>query len=320
VSDPDRRYDPPGIPDGWFAVAWSKDLPEGGVERVHCFGEDLVLFRTRTGDVRVLDAYCPHLGAHLAEGGRVMGESIRCPFHGWQYDGDGNCVAIPYCKRIPRAARVRSWPTAERNEMILVWHHAQGKPPSWEVPAMPEFSDPDWTEPRHFDLKVEVHMQEMAENNCDPAHFQFVHGNMAIPESQISYGDDGRYMRIVSGNEVETPAGIFNMALERESWGLGVTSVRMTGIGDAGLMMFSSTSPVDRRNTWSRWAFSVSRNMADVAGEEFIDSMSKGVLQDMRIWQNKVYRPEPVLCEADVYLAEFRRWTKQFYSDPASAD
>ena len=63
--------------------------------------------------------------------------------------------------------------------MIFVWHHAEGKPPSWEVPEMPEIGDPDWTEPRTFELEVPVHMQDMAENNCDPVHFQFVHGNVA---------------------------------------------------------------------------------------------------------------------------------------------
>ena len=54
----------------------------------------------------------------------------------------------------------------------------------------------------------------------------------------------------------------------------------------------------------------------DVAGEEFINGMSSGVIQDVRIWENKIHRARPVLCEADDYLAEFRKWTKQFYSAP----
>jgi len=54
-----------------------------------------------------------------------------------------------------------------------------------------------------------------------------------------------------------------------------------------------------------------------VAGEEFIQNMSSGVLDDLRIWENKIHRAQPVLCEADTYLADFRRWTKQFYSEPA---
>ena len=81
--------------------------------------------------------------------------------------------------------------------------------------------------------------------------------------------------------------------------------------------MYSSTSPVDRSHTHSRWLFTVTKNLADVAGEEFIQDLSAGVQQDLRIWENKVHRASPVLCEADTYLAEFRKWARQFYSDPS---
>lgn len=91
------------IPNGWFAVAWSKDLAAGEVRRLRSFDNEMVLFRTRSGRVCLLDAYCAHLGAHLAEGGRVVDESVRCPFHAWQYDGSGKCVHIfPMRRRFPR--------------------------------------------------------------------------------------------------------------------------------------------------------------------------------------------------------------------------
>jgi nitrite reductase/ring-hydroxylating ferredoxin subunit len=307
-------YRPPGYPNGWFAVAWSSDVREGEVKRAHYFGRELVIFRTRSGVARVLDAYCPHLGAHLAEGGRVVGENVRCPFHGWQYDGDGRCVAIPYCQKIPAKARVHAWKTVEVNGMILVWHHAEGKEPDWEVPQMPELVDPEWTEPRQFILDVPVHMQEMAENNCDPVHFQFVHGMVHPGESRMSYGEDGRFFRINTTNVRETPNGPIPVDLERDTWGLGVTAVRLKGFPGAGLLFFSSTSPVDRGRTHSRWNLTTTRNMADLAGEDFIAGMTTGVLQDMQIWKNKRFNHEPVFCEADEFLVEFRKWTKQFYS------
>lgn len=309
-----------GIPNGWFAVAWSKDLVDGEVKRARYFGQELVLFRTRAGTIHVLDAYCPHLGAHLGEGGRVVGETIRCPFHGWQYDGNGRCVAIPYYKdgTPPVAARLRSWPVAEQNRMIFVWHHAEGLPPSWEVPAMPEIGDSAWTEPRFFDLEVPVHMQDMAENNCDPIHFHFVHGNAHVPEQEVSYGTDGRFMHVTGNHEVVMSSGAYQIKLDRDCWGLGLAAVRMNGIPDAGLLMYSSTSPIDTHNTYSRWLFTVSKNLADLAGEEFIQGLSTGVLEDMRIWKHKIHRANPVLCPADTFLAEFRKWVRQFYSAPSS--
>ena len=76
------------------------------------------LYRGEDGDAHVLDAHCPHLGAHLAVGGKVEGECLRCPFHGWLFEGDdGRCVEIPYGEgeRIPAKARARAYPIVERN-------------------------------------------------------------------------------------------------------------------------------------------------------------------------------------------------------------
>src|SRR4051794_6334760 len=105
------------IPNGWFVVATSDELSAGEVRSLHYFGRDLVLFRTEGGEPRLTDAYCAHLGAHLGVGGKVEGECLRCPFHGWAYDGaSGHCVDIPYGggERIPAKARVRPYPTVER--------------------------------------------------------------------------------------------------------------------------------------------------------------------------------------------------------------
>lgn len=305
----------PGIPNGWYAVAWSSDLGPGEVRRIYYFEEEMVLFRTRTGQARVLSAFCPHLGAHLAEGGRVVGESVRCPFHAWQYDGQsGKCVEIPYCERIPNNARVRAWEVSERNGMIFVWHHAEQKPSDWEVPEIAQLSDPEWSEPRTFEIEVPIHMQDMAENNLDPVHFQVVHSSLRVPETKIEFAEDGRFMHAVSYSEQETPHGTFKMELLRDSWCLGMSSVESSGIPGAGLYMFSSTSPIDRHNSVSRWTMTATQNMVDTAGEEWFNGITTGVNDDLRIWGNKIHRQTPVLCEADQLLGEFRRWVRQFYS------
>jgi len=226
-------------------------------------------------------------------------------------------VEIPYCDSIPPAARARAWHVVERNHMILVWRHAEDKPPQWQIPALPEFDDPAWAEPRTFELEVPVHMQDMSENNCDPVHFHFVHGMTDMPtDSQLHEGKDGRFFRIADEARRDTPFGTFDTVVELVTWHLGISSVRTRGIGEAGLLMFSSTTPLDATTSLSRWIFTVTRDLVDIAGEEWISSLMTGVQQDMRIWKNKVYRARPVLCEADRHLAWFRRWVKQFYSEP----
>jgi nitrite reductase/ring-hydroxylating ferredoxin subunit len=312
------RDDVPGIPNGWYAVAWSSEIGPGEVRRLYYFEEELALFRTRGGEVRVLSAFCPHLGAHLAEGGRVLGDAIRCPFHAWQFDGEsGQCVEIPYCERIPPRARVRAWEACESNGMIFVWHHAEEKPSDWEVPAAPQFSDPDWSEMRTFEIEVPIHMQDMAENNLDPVHFQIVHGMLGVPDTEIEFAENGRFMHAVSFSEQQTPQGSFETSLLRDTWCLGMSSVESRGIPGAGLYMFSSTSPIDRHNTISRWSLTATRNLVDTVGEEWFAGITKGVEDDLRIWNNKIHRQNPVFCEADKLLVEFRSWARQFYSPAA---
>ena len=100
---------PFALPNGWFSIAWSEEVKPGEVRLVSYFGCELVVFRSEAGVPYVLDPYCPHLRAHLGHGGTVVGDTIRCPFHAWRYDGAGRCVEVPYAKKIPPAAKLRSW-------------------------------------------------------------------------------------------------------------------------------------------------------------------------------------------------------------------
>src|SRR5262245_2922867 len=103
LRSPLTRY-----PRGWFLIGYSRELPDHGVLAARFFGVDLVLFRGDDGAARMLDAHCPHLGAHLGHGGRVVGNCVRCPYHGWEFDGEsGSCTHVPFARRIPVAARTR---------------------------------------------------------------------------------------------------------------------------------------------------------------------------------------------------------------------
>ena len=305
------------IPNGWFAVEWSHELHVGDVKPIEYFGEEMVIFRTRSGVAKVLDPFCPHLGAHIGHGGRVMGETVRCPFHGWQYDGEtGECAHIPYCDRIPAGARLRPWSTQEKNGLIWVWYHSDAKPPEWDFPEVPEIAHEDWSEPSYFELEIDAHIQETHENNNDPVHFQYVHGMPETPPSEITFSEDGRHYQIVSHSESVMPSGTFKTSLVRDSWGLGLNAIWMTGIPGVGSLLYAATTPIDRNHVHSRWLLTATKNCVDVVGEEIMSALKKGVYDDIPIWKNKVYRDRPVLCEADTYLAQYRKWARQFYSNP----
>jgi hypothetical protein len=64
-----------------------------------------------------------------------------------------------------------------------------------------------------------------------------------------------------------------------------------------------------------RWALTETRNLVDPVGEDFMKGIVQGVQQDIPIWENKIHRAQPVLCETDGLIAEFWSWTRQFYSE-----
>ena len=117
------RFPMPRYPNGWFQIAYSDELAPGAAKPVRYFGKDLVLFRTEAGEAKLLDAHCPHLGAHLAVGGRVEGDCIRCPFHGWSYEHSGRLGNVTseenFCGLDRAVLGLTSLPV--REELGLIW-------------------------------------------------------------------------------------------------------------------------------------------------------------------------------------------------------
>jgi len=303
------------LPDGWFAVAYSDDVPVGTVQPLHYFGRDLVLARTEDGVARVFDAHCPHLGAHLGFGGRVVEDGIRCPFHAWRFDGGGRCVEIPYARKIPPRARLVPWTVQERNGRILVWRHARGEPPSFEIPELPEVGSPDWTPFERREWIVRSRNQEMAENSVDQAHFRFVHGTNTVAETELHV--DGPLLRVVSRSNVATPRGEATGTIEILAFGFGFGWTRFRGVVET--LVLTSGTPIDDERVHMRLGLSV-RRLGSVdatrgVGRAFLAEIERQFAQDIPIWENKAFLERPNLCDGDGPIGELRRWGKQFYSE-----
>ena len=89
------------LEDGWHKVATSDAIKNGEALQVDNFATQLVVWRGEDGKVRALDLYCKHMGAALSCG-EVDGNGIRCPFHAWKWNEEGNCDDIPYAKKSQR--------------------------------------------------------------------------------------------------------------------------------------------------------------------------------------------------------------------------
>jgi nitrite reductase/ring-hydroxylating ferredoxin subunit len=110
----------PAYPASWYLFGESRELSREPLTK-QVLGRDLVAFRTSGGSVSILDAHCSHLGADIGCG-RVIGDTIQCPFHNWQYAADGRCIAIPGATRIPVFARQHCYPVEERHGYVFFFN------------------------------------------------------------------------------------------------------------------------------------------------------------------------------------------------------
>ncbi len=156
--------------EGWYWALPSRKLKIRQVKPLKLLGKNLAIYRGNSGKVVAIDAYCPHMGAHLAEG-KVDGDGIRCFFHNWKYNEQGICVDIPSQKN-PLPVCLKTWHTAEKYGMIWVW--AGEEMPS-SLPFVPELAeiDCDYILGTHF-IK-NCHPNVLLINAIDAHHFNTVH-------------------------------------------------------------------------------------------------------------------------------------------------
>jgi phenylpropionate dioxygenase-like ring-hydroxylating dioxygenase large terminal subunit len=317
-------------PDGWFAVAFADELPPGRVLRRRFMGEDLVVYRTRSGVVRIVEPYCPHLGAHLGHGGRVEGEAIVCPFHHFAFGTDGRCVRTGYGTR-PPAVQLGQREVQEVNGAILVWHHAGGAPPTWEV--APQSTD-GFPAPVHYQATLVDHPQEIVENTIDTGHIAPLHGYRQARAVQ-PFSARGPLFTIAVLVERALPlVGSVEILFDAVVHGLGHiwATARIPRLGTAAVFQAMAT-PLDPVHVQIRFSAALrvgtgaggantrsqlllSRLLTSTLGPAFRWDLG----QDFPVWEHKVYLDQPRLAKGDGPITAYRHWARQFYSQPAATN
>lgn len=303
----------PGYPHGWFMICFSDELGPGDVKQLRYFGEAMVLYRGEDGQARIFDAFCPHLGADLAAGGKVVGNDIVCPFHAWRFDGGGQCVEIPYCERIPKGAELRSWPVTERNGLIFVWYHPGNAAPEFDVPVLPNDTEEGWLPWRHSILRIKTHSREIVENVVDLGHFAPVHGtHVDVFENDFV---DHKAIQRTRGIAYPRGGGKDRFELEATYYGPGYQISDMRGYLHS--MLVNAHTMVDENTLDLRFGVTVKPREGMDVGEDllrmYVDNLTTGFLEDVQIWENKTFRARPLLCADDGPIMRLRRWYAQFY-------
>lgn len=160
------------LPEGWFWLLQSQDLKTGQALPVEFYGRSFVAYRGEDGNVRLMDAHCPHMGAHLCDGS-VEGNHIRCPFHYWKFDGSGQCIEIPAQNDTKLIPSLKTYKVQEAYGLIWLWTgDALDNEP---IPVVPELVGYELDYKLGTPYTKNCHPNVMMINAIDAQHFRSVH-------------------------------------------------------------------------------------------------------------------------------------------------
>ncbi len=284
-------------------------------------GKNIIAWCDEDGRVCVAEAVCPHLGPDLGPdaGERICDGRLVCPFHGFEFDATGHCVATPYAAP-PRSARLRVFETQDVCGLIFAWWGIGGREPQWSLPA----EQPDqtgWSSHEIQTLRFPGHPQETTENAVDLAHLRYVQGYDNVDRFD-PVTVDGPYLESRwDFRSIRKIARIATLTFEFKA------SASVAGLGYSFVEMREHTIPMDMRlwvlatpvdgtlidlslasqvreirNPKRRipgLGFLPPRLRAHTVNKFMASQQRQDVMQDVVIWSRKQYLSAPRLNRSD---------------------
>jgi len=305
-----------GFANGWFCVAESADARDNTLHPIYFFNRQLIVYRTSDGVARVSDAFCPHLGAHLAShNGALRADRIVCPFHRWQWNAvSGECASIPYCDRVPRVS-LELFPTREVDGMVLMWHHSKGLPPDHEPYCagiveqkdMVPYETKSWTATAPF--------RDVLENFADTAHVVSLHGYVLPTLTAMERTPQG--LRMELGLNYSLGAGAPDARMVCNFSGISLL-FQSFELGPARLAVTHSFTPIDQERMLHKCRLFVSdlgsRDLTLQMGKQFAERFYFDVEQDLKVLNFKKHLTQPKLCAGDGPIMHFRNYQDSYYA------
>ncbi|CAF1065758.1 unnamed protein product [Adineta steineri] len=329
---------PRQYPCGWYRICDSDEIAKPGqVKHAYALGREMVVFRSDDEHHRVyvLDAFCIHMGANIAFGGKVMPGTncIQCPFHLWQFNGEnGHCMKVPYVDgKIPEKAKMQTYSCVERYGMIMIWYHPLNESPHYDAVYIDELhSDQFQYRGAYHYPNIHMHLQEFAENAADFQHFQPLHGQMLIPWTQtcvpcvyvhhqaslefstdkpyIAYFYDTAMLKIFGKTYESTKA---NASIT--FYGPGGITVFRFDLEIGRIYLFHTHTPTDYTELDVEFRAYVETKIPRLLHWYVIGNWIAQWRRDISVWENKVFKRAPFLVKNDGPVLKMRRWYSQFY-------
>lgn len=259
---------PPGAHQCWYPLLLSSQLPVGKV-----FGRDVgdgrvVAYRGEDGVARAYSAYCKHMGADLSFGGEVLGNNIRCPFHHWQFGGDGQCQKIASGDAIPPGTNLFQFPLKEQFGLIWIFF---GEKPLYELQGFEGFNEETHVA-RSYEAalsgRLDCEPWMFTTNIFDFVHLKFLH-NVETNNSGIEVLDPYRYRMTWDASLGDKAEGGWRPEIQV----YGMNSIRTMGTQDGRLKWYiAASTPCGREGLKFFYTFITTR---DDDSEAFCDRMAQ---------------------------------------------
>jgi len=297
----------------WYVAGLSKNLTDEPI-KVTMLGADLVLFRDSDGAARCISNVCPHRGSSLADGTLYKDGTLACPFHGWRFNGSGECTLVPSRRDhevqvVAPGARTDAYATVEKYGLVWV---CLGDEPDAAAPILdiPEWDDDAFRFTSNEEIwEADYHTAKFT--NLDYVHLRVVHGILfqgnenpiQAPEHHITTTDHGfqSVMRVnpapsegvwselrEAGTKVESIMKFFVPGLTLRG------QVEIGGIGSGEFNIFYEfTTPIDEHSTMMRHYFLRNYRMEEAFDTEHTRRNLQNVHQDKRLAESQRPRVAP---------------------------
>ena len=231
----------------WQPVCLSAELSQAPL-CVRMLGEDLVLFRARSGALGLVGKHCSHRGASL-EYGLPTDRGIQCCYHGWHVGTDGTILDTPNdpASSIKNRLYHPAYPTHERAGIIFAWMGPPEDVP--DFPLLDSYDQPD-TEIIPFSLDFPCNWLQVLENCQDPTHSCFLHTRVSGVQFAESWGE------LPELDYLRTPIGTINVNVRRWRDKIWARSgeIIMPNMNQAGALWLTAEDEVCfTRTSLTRW-------------------------------------------------------------------
>lgn len=294
----------------WFPIAMSSEVGASAIIGREFLDGKVVIFRDSQGRAQVLSAHCLHVGANLCIA-TVVEDTMRCPYHHWRYDIDGQCVATGVGNTVPPNARLFKFPT--RESLGLIWAF-NGVEPLYELPDYAASLDEAQLELRVIkDHRVwPVDPWIIRSNTPDWQHFKFVHG-MQVDSADTDIHDRFTWsefgLTMVTETELDQDRGSVSYQIRVD----GTSTWCTTGHYNGEWHMIISALGIPRPGSSNHFVvLAVHKGDGSEAALDRLNELMDVMLdEDQLILNNINYKPG-LLTEADRSLGRYLKYIRSY--------